>query len=73
MILIEIYAPLSNLDIKVKIMMSKIKAKVTSLKQHLPIACHFVTAAAKKPLVKGKRSLFLPTGTHGVYTHRITL
>lgn len=30
--LIKIYAPLSNLDIKVKIMISKIKAKVTSLK-----------------------------------------
>lgn len=53
------YAPRSNLDVKVKIMISitKTKAKVTSLKQHLLIACHFVAAATEEPFVKGKRSL----------------
>lgn len=51
------YAPPPNLDIKVKIMISKIKANITTLKQHLLIACHFVIAAMKEPFVKGKRSL----------------
>ena len=72
LILIKSYVLFSNLDVQMKIIIfmnnkRKRKAKVASLKQHLLMACH-VISAIKEPFVEGKDYSF-SKHEHMVFIH----